>query len=162
MTADAAWRDLATNLADCLGALEEDEFLIISKKHANVFVQFAGQGWYGMRAEAVCNSFIQPPTALLTEAQYAAMDTLGWHRATNAEPDPAVSGDVDGSPNFFVDVPRGSDHAAVAEMAVRTLRDVNEVGHPGQLEYAAFHEDGTSIRFPTLRILRHRPESQAE
>ena len=47
--ADKEWDRLADNLAVCLADLSEDEFLILSSKRANYFVQFAAQGQFGMR-----------------------------------------------------------------------------------------------------------------
>ena len=44
MTVKKAWRDFSKNLAACIGALAEDEYLIIARKRANQYVQFAGQG----------------------------------------------------------------------------------------------------------------------
>jgi hypothetical protein len=63
------WRDFTKNLAACLGELAEDEYLIISRKRANQYVQFAGQGAYGIHAEAACNEYILPPHLLLDERQ---------------------------------------------------------------------------------------------
>ncbi len=151
MTTAQAWREFTRNLADCIDGLEEDEFLFVSYKDANYFVQFAGQGWYGVRAEASSNAFIEPPEALLTQGQYRQMAKLGWNRAT--DPNEPVGGD--GSPNFFVDVPRAHDHTALARMASRTLRRVFGIAHPGMLQYLAFHSSGASIRFPTLRLHRN-------
>lgn len=150
MNTAQAWRDFTRNLAECLRVLEEDEYLIVSYKDANYYVQFADQGWYGIRAEASSNAFIEPPQALLTEAQYRQMARLGWHRATDIN-EPAGA---DGSPNFFVDVPRGQDLRLLARLAVRTLRRVFGIAHPGSLQYLAFHTSGASIRLPTLRIMQ--------
>jgi len=38
------WDRLADDLAVCLADLSEDEFLILSSKRENYFVQFAAQG----------------------------------------------------------------------------------------------------------------------
>lgn len=40
----------------------------------------------------------------------------------------------------------------LAQVAVRTLREVYHVRHPGLLQYRAFAFDGPEIRFPALRI----------
>ena len=42
-----------------------------------MYVQFAGQGWYGWLAEAACNTYILPPERLLTVKQYKRMSRLG-------------------------------------------------------------------------------------
>ena len=122
MSAKQAYKALVPNLAECLSALEEDEYLIVARKHTNVYVQFAGQGWHGMRAEAVSNAHILPLTTLLSVKQYEAMLRLGWQRPTSlpeeSDSDGRTPRDVDGSCNFFVDVPRDGvtprNHATAA------------------------------------------------
>lgn len=155
MTVNKVWRDFTKNLAACIGALAEDEYLIIARKRANQYVQFAGQGAYGIRAEAAGNGYIEPPEFLLDERQYARMQRLGWSRATALPDDPSNPG----SPNFYVDVV--ATEAGLRELARRTtqtFRTVYGVDHPGMLHYEAFHYEGTSIRFPTLLIMRRMPE----
>src|SRR5437879_3819022 len=53
-----AWRQFAHELSLTLEALEEDEFLTLSVKRSNRHVQFAGQGSFGMRAEAVSDFYL--------------------------------------------------------------------------------------------------------
>ena len=109
----------------------------------------------GWRAEASSNRYIQPPERWLDQDDYQRMLSLGWHRATdpppgkqNGKPDP------DGSPNFFVDFDYPVDSGEIAELAVRTLREVFRISHPSRLEYRAFGRYGGQIRFPGLRIKR--------
>ena len=152
------WRDFTKNLAACLGELAEDEYLIISRKRANQYVQFAGQGAYGIRAEAECNEYILPPELLLDERQYAGMQRLGWRRPTALPDEPCALG----SPNFYTQVV--ATEVGLREMARRatqTFRTVYDIAHPGMLEYKAFHYERTSIRFPTLLIKRRMPEPVA-
>ena len=155
MTVKKAWRDFSKNLAACIGALAEDEYLIIARKRANQYVQFAGQGAYGIRAEAAGNGYIEPPELLLNERQYARMQRLGWCRPTALKDDPCAVG----SPNFYTDDANTDDGCrTMAKRATRTFRRVYGVQHPGMLDYEAFHCEGTSIRFPTLLIKRRVPE----
>ena len=149
------WDRLAADLARCLSDLAEDEHLILSYKNANYYVQFCAQGSFGMRAEAVSNAFILPVQAVLTVSDYEHMDELGWHRATN--PPPERRGEYeppDGSPNFFQDLAVPVDWDALAQLSIRTLREVYRVRHPGELVYKAFVIDGTPMRFPALRLKR--------
>jgi hypothetical protein len=53
-----AWTDFGWRLMQVLGALEEDEYLIVGLKGTNRFVQFAGQGAHGMRVETVSNYYL--------------------------------------------------------------------------------------------------------
>lgn len=151
--ADTAWTALAGAIATCLKELEEDEFLVIAFKRANYFVQFAAQGSFGMRAEASCNSFIEPEASLIDE-QYAAMARLGWQRATELLAESGVSEDPNGSPNFFIDLVAPVNNAVLGQLAVTTLRTVYGIKHPGDLQYSSFGEGGQSIRFPTLGLKR--------
>ena len=148
--ADAAWTKLACAIASCLAELQEDEFLITSYKRANYFVQFAANGGFGMRAEASCNSFIEPEASLIDD-QYAAMAGLGWQRATELLAESGASADPNGSPNFFVDVATPVNYAALGQLAVATFRTVYGVAHPGDLQYSSLGENGLSIRFPSRR-----------
>lgn len=155
MPANTHWRNFTKNLAACIGALAEDEYLIIARKRANQYVQFAGQGAYGIRAEAAGNGYIEPPELLLDERQYARMQRLGWSRPTALPGEPIK----DGSPNFYVDVVTlPADLRELARLTTQTFRTVYGVEHPGMLHYEAFHCEGTSIRFPTLLIKRRMPE----
>lgn len=151
--ADYAWQTLAAALAGSLEMLEEDEFLIISYKHANYFVQFAAQGGYGMWVEATCNSFIDPD-AVLTDQQYAAMADLGWQRATETLLESGATKNPDGSPNFFLHLSHPINRQALAQLTVATFRRVYGVFRPGELHYHAFADGGASIRFPTLGLKR--------
>ena len=86
------------------------------------------------------------------------MTRLGWSRATRLPDTPASEGDIDGSPNFFIDVPHSGNLTQLAEIAVIALRDVYGVRHPGLMEYCAFTADGTEIHVPWLHI-KHAPST---
>ncbi len=151
-TADQEWDRFTIDLAICLADLLEDEFLVLTSKRANYFVQFADQGQFGMRIEATSNVYVDPPEAVLSADAYTAMDELGWKSPTGvpgSEPR-----DPDGSPNFFLDLANPVDFKRVAGLAVQTLRQVYRIQHPGQLQYKSFSSTGGEIRFPTLRIKR--------
>ena len=54
------WHPFAMSVANVLTYLKEDQFLIISAKQSSRFVQFAGQGSFGLRAEVAANVFLSP------------------------------------------------------------------------------------------------------
>ena len=149
---DQEWERFANDLALCLADLSEDEYLILSSKRLNYFVQFAAQGKFGMRAEATSNTYIVPAEDALSTARCATMEQLGWKVPTEV---PTSSSDPDGSPNFFLDLAPPVDFASLAELAVQTLRRVYGIHHPGELQYKSFTRSGAQIRFPTLRVKRH-------
>jgi len=72
-----AWAELRHNLSVAIRDLDEDEYLILLAKGTDHFVQFAGQGAHGMRAEAVSNTFIKRG-APLSETACRALVRLGW------------------------------------------------------------------------------------
>jgi hypothetical protein len=83
------------------------------------------------------------------------MDALGWRRATEDPPELATEpGDPNGSPNFHRDVDAGEDLDAVAELIVRTLRDVYNIATPDLLHYQAFHNLLGDFACPKLPIAR--------
>jgi hypothetical protein len=148
--AEEEWERFKDDLAMCVGDLSEDEFLIVSSKRANYFVQFASQGLFGMRIEAASNAYMAPEAVLPAET-YSTMAAMGWRVPTKLR---GSECDPDGSPNFFVDLASPVDFRPVADMAVHTLRCAYGIQHPGALQYKAFSGNGAEIRFPTLRIKR--------
>jgi hypothetical protein len=139
------WRRFTADLALCVTDLSEDDCLIISAKKTGYYVQFAAQGRFGTRAEAMSNAFAEPGKELSDESN-GLLQQIGWN-APNSDP-------VDGSPNFFRDFPARGGFDPIANLAVETLRRVFKIKHPGQLQYKAFSEAGGEIRFPTLRLKR--------
>ena len=139
------WLTFEAALADALGALEEDEFLIVGSKHRQHYVQFACHGHHGMWIEAVSNAYIARPDERLSDAQNAHLAALGWD-------DPGAA-----DRNWSRDVAAPAPFALVARLACITLFEVYEIPHPGALEYTAFRSQGGSIRFPTLRLRRRDP-----
>ena len=51
-----AWPPFAQKLAATLEKLQEDQYLILSVKRSNRYVQFAVQGSFGIRVETTSNS----------------------------------------------------------------------------------------------------------
>lgn len=150
------WDTLTSAVAQALGELEDGNFLIISHRHINHYVQVAGSDIGEFRIEAVSNPYIDPPSAVLTTEQYARMDKLGWGRAT-WDPEKTASGErpSTGSPNFFVDVPEDTSPLSVAETLVRTLREVYGIKHPSQLHYNAFHDLLGAYGYPYMPLARN-------
>lgn len=149
-----SWSTFTRGLARTLEALAEGEYLIISRRRINHYVQFASGGDQGMRAEAVNNMYIEPPHAVLTVEQYAAMDTLGWQRATQQPPELVPGDNPPGSPNFFRNLAPWQRRADLAAVATATLRDVYGVRSPRHLVFEAFHRDWGPIDCPHLPIAR--------
>ena len=81
-SAKEEWERFKGNLAMCIADLSEDEYLIVSSKRANYFVQFASQGQFGMRIEATSNVYINRPEAVLSAETYSTMAGIGWRAPT--------------------------------------------------------------------------------
>jgi hypothetical protein len=163
-TTAAAWEQLTTRLGRALSVLEEDNFLILSVKGTGAelgedgrpgsprYVQFAGQGTFGLRAEAVSNAYLAGPEQL-TEDQERHLERLGWSSPTCAPGTPARD-DPDGSSNYYFDFGAPVPFAVVGALATRTLRDVHGAAHPGSLQYTAFTASGECILLPELGLMR--------
>lgn len=159
----SAWPMFARKLSAALRKLEEDQFLILSLKQSNQYIQFAAQGSFGMRAETTSNSYL-PESRQLTEQQITSLTEAGWHPPSGAPADATPDKQPDGSPNFFIDFPVPKTFRAVAKTAVTTLAEILRVPHPGFLEYELFDADGNAFALPELglkRATRTLPDDQA-
>lgn len=155
--ASEAWTRFARQLCLAIAALEEDEYLIVSIKRSNYFVQFAAQGAFGMRIEAASNFYL-PQEQCLDDARHASMLEMGWNAPTNLPDELEFGGhSPDGAPNYFLDAAAPVPFELLASLAVDTLMGVFRASHPAELEYHAFAEGGDSIRFPMLGIRRGAP-----
>jgi Flp pilus assembly protein TadD len=146
------WSEFRRSLGKALRALEEDEYLIIQAKAEDYFVQFAGQGDQGMRAEAISNTFIKKSTPLSDEA-CRELRNLGWSPPTYV-PSEGAQEPAEGSSNFFVDATVPVAYARLAALGIKTLRAIYHTRHPEELAYKSFSHNGVSIRFPQLKITR--------
>jgi hypothetical protein len=155
--APAAWPAFESKLSEALGVLEEDQYLVIAAKRGWAYVQFAGQGSYGIRAECVSNNYLIGSHAL-SAGQIAALNRLGWSSPTGTPEEVLAKRQPNGSPNFFRDFERPVPYDKVARMAVRSLTEVFEILHPGYLHYKAFDSNQKSILIPTLGLKRE-PEA---
>jgi len=149
------WRPFAVSVADAVAHLKEDQFLIISVKKSSRFIQFAGQGSFGLRAEVVANTFLSPGE-WIDEAGLEELRHLGWRAPTGSPEAATPERDPDGSPNYFMQCPNPFDSTHLADVAVRTLSHVLGVPHPGFLEYQSFDAGGERLSFPSLGLRKVR------
>ena len=146
-----AWPAFERKLAETLGALEEDQYLVVSAKRGWAYVQFAAQGSFGLRAECVGNNYLDEAHAL-SAGQMALLRRIGWSSPTGKR----------GSPNFFRDFDRPVPCTNAARMAVRALTEVFEIPHPGSLRYKAFDKKQRTILVPTLGLKHEEPAPPPE
>lgn len=149
----AEWPGFAQRLALVLGTLQEDQFLIVLLKGSNRYVQFAGQGHWGLRAECTSNQYLSD-TDKLDEQQLARLTELGWRTPSGLAHESTPERDPDGSPNHFVQWPVQGSVADLADLAVRTFAEVLGVPHPGFLEYEAFDSQRQAQVYPELGLRR--------
>jgi len=147
----AAWPQFAKQLSAVLKRLREDQCLVISSKSSGRFIQFMGQGSFGLRAEVVSNAYLSAEEKF-DEAQLAGLCSLGWQDPTGTPDEATPELDPDGSPNFFMDCLKPVRYAEVADIAVRTLAEVMTVPHPGFLEYKSFEVNGNALAWPKLGL----------
>lgn len=148
-----AWKRFACELAIALRGLEEDEWLVLSLKRRNRFVQFMNQGGAGFRAEAVSDFYLADGDHL-SEHDHGTLLELGWGAPTHL-PD-EFGHRPDGSPNYFLDLANPTPLDELALLAVNTLLHVYGAEHPHALEYSTGSQESVSIRFPNLGIRRAR------
>jgi hypothetical protein len=151
-SAKEAWKEFRANLAVTLSDLGEDEFLVIGAKSTNYFVQFAGQGIHGMRVEATSNAYLDAKEKLPKRARKQLL-VLGWQEPTYVPSEDAPE-PAEGSSNYFLDIALPVPVEIVAALCIDTLRDVYGVRFPAELEYAAYVDEQTLIRFPLLGLKR--------
>lgn len=147
------WTPFSKRLQFTLAAMTEDQFLVISLKETNRFVQFAAQGALGMRAEVSSNHFLSGREKL-GEKQVRALVRMGWQKPTGTPEEATPEKDPNGSSNFFLDVTNPVDFSAIATLAINTLSEVLGVAHEGFLQYEAFDYAGNQLALPELQIKR--------
>lgn len=152
------WLNLAQRLTLVLGDMDEDEYLILSEKKRTVYIQFAAQGAFGMRVEAVSEALCGPDVTLSKEDK-KTLKRLGWSSPTytkqpNSSQRPSPSQSPNGSCNYYVGTDASIPFTVAAELAVRTLSRVYHTRHPGVLQYRAYGSEGYDIRFPSLGLKR--------
>jgi hypothetical protein len=157
------WAGLERALAQALPRLKHDQYLILDTPRGHPFVQFAGLGKIGMRAETVSNQYLAPKKKL-DRRQHMRLLAMGWHPPTKLPPEFEDKRHRGGSPNFYLDCPRPVRWRAVARLALATLRRIHGITRPAKLRYDAFVHDGAPIEMPELGLARVRPpkESPAE
>jgi hypothetical protein len=136
--------------------LEDQQYLILDTPRGEAYVQFAGLGKIGMRAETVSNQYLAPRQKL-DRRQYMRLLELGWHPPTRLPPKLETKRQRGGSPNFYLDCPRPVRWRTVARLALATLRQVHGIASPAKLRYDAFVHDGPYIDLPELGLARRRP-----
>jgi hypothetical protein len=151
-----AWPPFTEELEHALGTLQEDQYLVISVKRSGHYVQFAGQGSYGLRVETTSNAYLGDGDKL-DKRQLSALAKAGWSKPTRNPQKSTPENDPDGSPNYFAEFPAPVDLKAVSKLSVRTMVKILRVPHPGMLEYEAFDSDSNPIDIPGLGLKRlHR------
>ena len=145
------WWPFADRLMTALRDMKEDQFLVLSLKESNRFVQFAAQGAHGMRVEATSNHFLSGRERL-DDKQVRALVRLGWRKPTGTPEQSTPELDTDGSSNFFLDLPEPVDYFRVVDLAIHTLTQVFGVPHEGFLQYEAFDYAGNSYALPDLQL----------
>ena len=146
------WDAFEDALAPALSVFKE-EFLVVSTRTGNRFVQFNVCPDEGVFAEAVSNAYLGPDEKLDVE-QLAALLSLGWAAPTHAPDSPNSVAAPKGSPNHFREFPRPYSCAEVSRFAVRTLTEPLRIGSPSDLEYKSFDDSGHAVTLPALPIDR--------
>ncbi len=145
------WAPFAHNLSQVLARLEEDQFLILSSKHGNRFLQFSCQGAWGMRAEVASNHFLKGNDRL-SRREMAWLRTHGWNSPTGTGGQATPEYDPDGSPNYYIDFPVTVPASDIAKLVIDTLAQGLAVPHPGTLTYESFDSERGQLAFEDLGL----------
>lgn len=146
------WHDFASGLRLTLAQMKEDQFLILTCKGTNRFVQFSLQHRC-MRIEAISNHFL-PRRDALGPKDINTLHRLGWRSPTGSPEQATPERDPNGSCNFFKEVPIPHDYTDVVTLAIKTLSLVMGAPHDGYLVYQAFDSGGDDLSFAGLGIKR--------
>ncbi len=146
-----AWPEFEQKLGSVLESLEEDQFLIISIKRSNRYVQFAAQGSFGIRAETTSNSYLAE-SEKLDSRQVKELIAAGWKVPTGTPGKSTRQADPDGSPNFYTEFAYPVSFDALAKLTVQTFTEIYSIPHPGDLEYEAFNAEGVQISLTELGL----------
>jgi hypothetical protein len=145
------WALFTKKLALFLSNLENDQYLIISAKGSNRFVQFACHGEEGMRVEVASNQFLKGKDRL-RRRQISWLLANEWNAPTGDLKKATPKKDPSGSPNYFVDLPVSVGADDIARRAVEALVNGLEIQSSGSLTHEAFDATGKAIRIAGLDL----------
>lgn len=145
------WTSFAQQLAQVLSRLEEDQFLILSAKRGNRYLQFSHQGSWGMRAEVTSNHFLKGVDRL-TRREMTWLRSHGWNAPTGTAKQATPDKDPDGSPNHYIDFPASVPTSDIVSVAIDTLIHGLALPYPGALSYESFDSDGGALEFQELGL----------
>lgn len=145
------WTPFALQLAQVLSRLEEDQFLILTAKHGNRYLQFSCQGAWGMRAEVTSNHFLKGEDRL-ARREMAWLRAHGWNAPTGTPKQATPDRDPDGSPNYYIDFPTSVPASGIASVAIDTLIHGLALPYPGALSYQSFDSAGVALEFQALGL----------
>lgn len=145
------WDEFRTGLSLALYALDDQDYLIIepknSKNDASGYVQFAGFGQDGIRAEVSSEQFCKFPLGKKKSKQM--LKHLGWNSPTYRQSDQTEP--VVGSCNYYVDATVG-DISVLATSIIYVLQKVLLIKAPYHLKYRSFSNIKNSVHFRSLGI----------
>lgn len=145
------WIPFAHNLDQVLSRLKEDQFLILTAKHGNRYLQFSCQGSWGMRAEVASNHFLEGGDRL-SRKEMSWLRSHGWNAPTGKPSQATPDKDPDGSPNYYIDFPASVPVADIASLAVDTLIHGLALPYPSALSYQSYGNDEGPLAFDELGL----------
>lgn len=145
------WAPFAQNLTQVLVQLEEDQFLILTAKQGNRFLQFSCQGVWGMRIEVASNHYLKDGDRL-TRQEMAWLRKRGWNAPTGTPKQATPDKDPDGSPNYFIDVPTSVSVSDIVGMVIDTLIHGLGLPYPGAMNYESFDSARGPLAFHELGL----------
>lgn len=145
------WGIFSERLTSVLAKLKEDQYLIISAKNGNRYVQFACQGAWGMRAEVTSNHFLEGSDKL-KRREMSWLRSHGWNAPTGSANKATPKRDPNGSPNYYIDFPAPLAVVEIAKVGVEALVHALEIRHPSSLVYQSFDDSHKMLCFEELGL----------
>ncbi len=145
------WSIFADKLMAALASMKEDQYLVLSARKGDRFLQFACQGVWGWRVEVSSNNYMKGESRI-NRQESAWLRLRGWKTPTYNPQSSTADGHPDGSPNYFTDLPETTPVREIAKLAADTLTHGLGFAHPTRLSYRAFEKESADLLFPGLGL----------
>jgi hypothetical protein len=144
------WAVFVKKLAAVLKERDVGDLLTLQDKDSGEWIQFATEK-SSFRIEVKSNHFREDDAQLSVE-QVIGLSAIGWSAPTGNPEQSTPSLDINGSPNFFVDVRSPIKLKTLETLIARTFIEVFRVSTPDALVYESYDCEGNSLSLTTLGI----------
>ena len=144
------WAVFVKKLAAVLKERDVGDLLTLQAKDSGEWIQLATEK-SSFRIEVKSDHF-RDDDDQLTFKQVIDLAAIGWSAPTGTPEQSTPESDIDGSPNFFSDVPVPLKLKTLEALIGRTFTEVFGVSTPDALDYEAYDCEGNSLSLPALGL----------